>query len=116
MRYAVLMYSVPADTKAMTQDDLDVVIEKHAALRDELTESGELVGGAGLVLPEDTTTLRWSDGEVLRASGPLVEGDEHMTAFYLVDCADRDRALAIGERVLDFHVTSVEVREVHDTA
>jgi hypothetical protein len=116
VRYALLMYTVPADTKAMTRADFDVVMEKHAALRDELTESGELAGGAGLVLPEQTTTLRWSDGEVTTANGPLLEGDEHMTGFYLVDCADRDRALAIGEHVLDFHVTSVEVREIHDTA
>jgi hypothetical protein len=38
-----------------------------------------------------------------------------VTAYYLVDCRDLDGALAIAERILDFHVTAIEVRQVHDS-
>ena len=116
MRYMVLMYSKPAETKVMPGSDLETIMHKHEKLRTELTESGELLNGAGLVFPESTTNLRWRDSAPATAvDGPLVDGDEHMTAYYVFDCADRERALALAERLLDFHVTAVEVREIHDS-
>jgi hypothetical protein len=116
MKYMVLMYSNPAETKAMSASDLDVVLRKHEALRAELTDSGELLNGAGLAFPEDTTNLRLRDGLPVALDGPLRAAEEHMTAYYVFDCADRDRALAIAERLLDSHVTAVEVRDIHDSA
>ena len=47
MKYMVLMYSNPAQTQAMSASELDAVMRKHDALRDELTESGELLSGPG---------------------------------------------------------------------
>jgi hypothetical protein len=110
------MHTDPSATKAMTAAELESILAKHAALRAELTESGELRGGAGLVDPEETTTLRWRDGVVSSSIGPLVESDEQLSAYYVLDCADRARALTIAERVLDFHVTAVELRAIHDSA
>jgi hypothetical protein len=111
----VLMYTKPAETKAMSESDLDTVLRKHAALRAELTASGELVNGAGLAFPEDTRTVRLGTGGPVAADGPFAPADEHVTAYYVLDCADRDRAVAIAERLLDFHVTAVEVRHIHDS-
>jgi hypothetical protein len=113
MIYMVLMYADPAETRAMSAADLDAVMRKHEALRTELTESGELLNVAGLAFPEDTRTLRLQDGGA--ADGPLIDAKEHLTAYYVVDCKDRDRALSIAEHLLDSHVTAVEVREIHDS-
>ena len=102
----------------MSESELDVIARKHARLRDELTASGELVGGAGLVLPDETTVLRLAD-EPLVGEGPLSgrgDDEEHLTAYYEVDCETLDRAKQIGAYVLDHHVTSVEIRRIHDTA
>jgi hypothetical protein len=111
--YAVLMYADPAHTRAMSRENLDVVARKHEAIREELTASGELVNGAGLVFPEDTVVLR--AGTVER--GPLIAGQrEHLTAYYVVECATAERAKSIAERMLDDHVTAVELRPIHDTA
>lgn len=41
------MYADPAHTQAMSKSAVDVVLRKHEALREELTASGELTGGAG---------------------------------------------------------------------
>jgi hypothetical protein len=116
VKYAVLMYADPAHTEAMTTDDRDMVARKHAALRAELISSGELLGGAGLADPADTTTLRLDDGAVAASQGPLMTSAVQLTAYYLVRCPDVDRARAIAARILDFHVTAVEVRSVHDSA
>jgi hypothetical protein len=111
MRYVILMYADPERTKAMTPDELAEVGRKHEALRSELLPSGELVGGDGLVLPEETTTLRWNGPTT---TGPLHAATEHLTAYYVVECDSDDRVLQIAARVLDFHVIAVEVRRSHD--
>jgi hypothetical protein len=116
MKFTVLMWTDPEQTKAMTTSDFEQVMAKHDTLRAELTKSGELAGGAGLAYPEETRTLRWRDGNVSTAIGPRFDAEEHISAYYELECADLDRALAIAERVLDFHVTAAEVRRVHDTA
>jgi hypothetical protein len=116
VKFALLMYADPAHTKAMTSDERGIVARKHAALRDELTESGELLDGAGLAYPADTTTFRFDDGAVAASPGPLTTDTVQLTAYYLLRCADEERARAIAAHILDFHVTAVEVRPVHDSA
>ncbi len=49
--------------------------------------------------------------------GPFIdEAGEQLSAYYAIDCESLDRAISIAERILDFHVTTVEVRQVHDSA
>jgi hypothetical protein len=116
MKYAALMYADPVYTQAMSESAIDVVLRKHAALRDELTASGELVGGEGLALPHETTVLRLGPDGVDAAEGPLA-GDavEHLTAYYELECETADRAREIAARLLDDHVTAVELRRIHDS-
>lgn len=111
------MYADPEHTRAMSEAELDVIARKHETLRNELTESGELVGGAGLVLPEETTVVRLGADGPVEERGPLAAGAvEHLTAYYEVECATAERAQALAEHILDHHVTAVEVRRIHDTA
>ena len=115
MKYALLMYADPGHTREMTQAQLTEVLAKHEARRDELIPSGELIGGAGLALPEETVLLRL--GGAAPSRGPLAgNAVEHLTAYYEVDCASQERAVEIASRLLDHHVTSVEVRFIHDSA
>ena len=117
MKYAILMYAAPSHTRGMSESELDVLARKHAKLRDELTASDELTGGAGLVLPDETTVLRLGRDEAV--AGPLSgrdDDEEHLTAYYEVDCGTLDRAKESGAYVLDHHVTSVEIRRIHDSA
>ena len=81
--YALLMYADPAHTRAMSEQALADVARKHEALRSELGASGELRGGAGLVLPDETTVVRPGSAGVVTSQGPLVVGTpEHLTAYY----------------------------------
>ena len=108
MRYALLMYADPTHTVAMTDAQLAEVKRKHEALGEEL--GPRLVGGAGLALPHETTLVRASGV----TSGPIA-GDvvEHLTAYYEVETT-LEHAREIAARILDHHVTSVEVRFIHD--
>ena len=115
--YAVLMYADPDHTRAMSRSELDAVAAKHEAFRRDLTRSGELRNGAGLVFPNETTVLVLSDGDVAARTGPLhASSGEHLTAYYVIECATPERARSIAARTLDDHVTAVELRRIHDTA
>jgi len=111
MKFMVLMYADPNATAAMTPEQRKEVRTRHEALHSDLGETGELLNGAGLAFPKDTTTLRWQ-GDT--SAGPFAEAVEHLTAYYVLECESPERADEIAARVLDFHVTAVEVRAVHD--
>ena len=111
MRFALMMHTRPAESKELSDEAAAEIEAKHAELLKELGSSGEIVNGAGLHLPEETLTVRVT-GIV---SGPVTRGDEHVTAYYVVDVADRERAGQIAARILDDHVTAVEVRQIHNT-
>jgi hypothetical protein len=123
----VLMYADFAATAAMTAEQRADVFARHEALHRDLADTGELLNGAGLNAPEDTTTLRWrgdvdadADAEAHAEAGagaeagPFVESREQLTAYYVVECESAERAREIASRVVDFHVVAVEVRPVHD--
>jgi hypothetical protein len=115
MKYALLMYTNPADSRELSRADLDRIGAKHEALRNDLGASGELLNGAGLVLPDETVLLRLEGDEVKSQAGPFAaEAAEHVTAYYVVECADEDRARESGAHLLDDHVLTVEVRRIHD--
>jgi hypothetical protein len=116
-KYAVLMFADPAHTRAMSKSALDVLARKHATLRGEPTESGELLGGSGLALPDETTVPRLESSGVVTPPGPLVADTvEHLTAYYEIECDRVGRAQEIAARVPDDHATAVELRRLHDTA
>lgn len=115
MKSTVLMYADPAATEAMTAAERADVLRRHEALHQDLAGTGEMLNGAGLARPEDTTAIRWSGEGPTTADGPSTGATEQLTACFVIDCADVERARAIAERAVDFHVVTVEVRPVHDS-
>jgi hypothetical protein len=114
MKYMVLMYADPEATVAMSTEDRADVFRRHEALHQDLASSGEMLNGAGLAYPKDTTTIRWRGDGTATADGPFTGTTEQLTAYYVIDCSSVERARAIAERVVDFHVVAVEVRLLHD--
>ncbi|PVE11828.1 YciI family protein [Streptomyces scopuliridis] len=120
MKYMVLMHADPAATVAMSEADRAEVFRRHEALHRDVAGTGEMLNGAGLAHPKDTTTIRWSREGSTTTDGPLTEATEHteateqLTAYFVIDCTSLERARAIAERVVDFHVVAVEVRPIHD--
>ena len=111
MKFALMMSTKPAEAAQLNDADVQTIEAKHADLRNVLGLTGEIINGAGLSPPSETTTVRPSG----TTSGPLINGDEHVTAYYVIDVASRQRAEEIAARILDDHVTAVEVRAIHNT-
>jgi hypothetical protein len=116
MKYVTLMYTDPEHTKAMSKAQFDAVMGKHRQLGEELIASGELIGGMGMAAAEETTLLRLGPDGVVAERGPLAAGTAvHVSAYYELECDSDERARQIAERLLDDHVTAVELRSVHDS-
>jgi hypothetical protein len=116
VRYALLMYTDPARTQAMSEAAVEDVKRKHADLLEPLLASGEVTGGAGLALPDETTVLRLDGDAVAAREGPLApEPVEQLSAYYEIDCETLDRARDIASSILDDHVTAIELRRIHDS-
>lgn len=111
----VLMYADPAATEAMSATQRAEVFRRHEALHQYLAGSGEMMNGAGLSYPKDTTTIRWHGDGSATTDGPFTGATEQLTAYYVIECASLERAREIAVRVVDFHVVAVEVRPVHDS-
>jgi hypothetical protein len=112
MRFVALMYTEPARTAAMTTAEHAEIKSKYEKLGTELLATGELRNGCGMAYPAETRTLRWR-GKT--ADGSFHTGDTLLSAYWVLDCATAERAEAIAERMLDWHVTAVEIRSVHDS-
>ncbi len=117
MRFMILIQSNPHSREVFERlsDEQRIAFGRaHLALTEELTGTGELVASEGLPEPSAATLVRVRGGRVLTSDGPFAEAKEHLAGFYLVDCADLDRAAEIAAQAPDAATGSVEVRPVYD--
>ena len=111
MRYMILIHSNETAERAWTEGgkaDLDAT---HGAVFAELAASGELVDGNELDV-EDVVVLGHHRDAPVVTRGPFTEGTEWIGGYYIVDVADRDRAVAIAGRLAENQYAPIEVRRL----
>ncbi|HEU5155490.1 MAG TPA: YciI family protein [Streptosporangiaceae bacterium] len=102
------------DFLALPAGEQEELTRQAAALRRELTESGELLGGEALADSVTGRTVRVRAGVPVVTDGPYVEAKEQLAGYIVVDCADLERASEIAARIPDARFTAVEVRPIVD--
>lgn len=112
MKYLLLVYSNPQNWAALSQDERDQNDGEHAALNEELAESGMLVSSEELADPANTSTVQVRKGVPAITDGPFAEAKEHLAGYYLVECEHLDEAIAIAARIPEAQTDAVEVRPV----
>jgi hypothetical protein len=114
MRYMILIHSNETAERAWegaARADLDAA---HAALFADLAASGELVDGNELDT-ENVVVVGRHRGEPITTRGPFTEGTEWIGGYYIVDVADRDRAVEIAGRLAETKYSPIEIRRVMHT-
>jgi hypothetical protein len=111
MKYALLIYSVPAANMVETTDDLETH-EEWVAYTQALQSAGVMLAVERLQPVETATTVRLRSGERLLTDGPFSETKEHLLGFYLVDVTDLDAAIECAARMPISRRGSIEVRPV----
>lgn len=114
MKYMLLIYSSPTTWNALSQQEREQLTTDHAALHQQLLDSGEWVGGNALADPSRSHAVRVRDGAPMATEGPYAETREHLAGYDVVDVANLERALEIAGQIPDARVCGVEVRPVMD--
>lgn len=115
MKYVILIYHNPESLKiweGFTDQQRAAGLREYAALTGSLAESGELIVSEALA--DQSTARRIASGAdaLMITDAPLAETKEQLAGFYLIDCADMERAIEIASRVPEASLGLVEVRPV----
>jgi hypothetical protein len=108
MRFLFLAFDDPQAAAALTDEQRR---EYATAFRDYaqlLRDRGAYVDGAGLEDPGTATIVRVDGGLV--TDGPYAEATEQLGAFFHVECADLDEALALARKMPVATDVRVEIR------
>ena len=115
MRYLILIHSNATAESAWAGGERQLLDATHAAVRDELLASGELVDSNELDT-EDVVVLGHHRGEPVVSRGPFTEGTEWIGGYYLVEVADRQRAVEFAARFAENAYAPIEIRRLMHAA
>ena len=113
MQYLLLIYHVENEWEALTEDERQRVYGQYRSLREDLSKSGNWIGGNQLQPIATASTLRLKDKKPLITDGPFAETKEQLGGYFLVDANNLDDALKIVVRIPSVAIGgSIEVRPV----
>jgi hypothetical protein len=116
MQYLCLVYADEARLAAMTQPEVDALIDETDANNRELRASGQLLLAQALEQVDEAVTVRVRDGRLSATDGPFAETTEQLGGFLLIEARDVNEAIRIAGRIPSARIGSVEVRPVIDLA
>jgi hypothetical protein len=117
VKYMLLIYNNPDALEALSEEERDSLMTEVDDLMEELTRSGELVGGDALAHPASTKTVRVRGGVPASTDGPFLEAKELLAGYVMIDVDSVERAVEIAARWPDARMGgAMEVRAVMDTA
>ena len=103
MKYMLLMnHAAAAGDEPMTDLTSEEMMARGAAMmaiHGELTDTGELVGTAGLTGPEAAKIVTHDGtGAPVITDGPFPESKEFLAGYWLIDVESEQRAIEIAAR------------------
>ncbi|ASY34732.1 MULTISPECIES: YciI family protein [Streptomyces] len=110
MKYMLMMNLNPRTNEALNEEGQAAVGAAHEKLMSVIEEAGELVAAEALAEPVKTTVVKVRDGKTITSEGPLVESEEYFCGYYIVDVADKARAIELAAMIPDAQWSAVEVR------
>jgi hypothetical protein len=114
VKYMLLIYDNADTRERFFGPEGEGLMGELDALMQELTSSGELVGGEALAQPASTKTVRVRDGRPAITDGPLAEAKEHFGGYLIIDVDSVDRATEIAARWPNARFAAMEVRPLMD--
>ena len=114
MKFLLVLHNNPAVLEALGPDEQQKLMDGHAAFIEATQSSGELVVTQALADPSQSAVVRVRNGVPVITDGPYLEAKEFLGGYYLVDVADRERALELAGQIPDASIDQlgVEVRPI----
>jgi hypothetical protein len=116
MKYLISIYHNPKSREAwlgFPDAQRAEGLRAHAALSEDLTESGEMIVAEALADPSQGKRVSVRDGHPMTSDGPFAEAKEYLAGFYLIECEGIDRAIERAAQIPEAAADSlIEVRPV----
>jgi hypothetical protein len=112
MLYAILAYHVEDEVTSWTpQQDAALMLDLDE-VHERLNREKQIGPAARLGATKKACVLR-GPGKGFVSDGPFTESKEQLLGFYVVDCADRDAAIAAARELREVNPTAMyEIRPV----
>jgi hypothetical protein len=112
MLYAILAYHVEEDVASWSpQEDAALMLDLDK-VHDRLNQEGRMGPAARLGATKRACVLR-GPGKGFVTDGPFTESKEQLLGFYVIDCADRDAAIAAARDLRQVNPSAMyEIRPV----
>ena len=108
-----MLYAAFIWTKWDSEADLDPTeFGRYQEFNEATSVAGVRNGGLALHPIDVATTVRLRDDDVLITDGPFLESKEHLSGFYLFECANLDEATAWAARIPGAAHGAIELRPV----
>lgn len=114
MKYMLLIYQNPQAWDELPESARTAVMDEAGVIFQELSASGEVVGGEPLAPAAAAKTVRVRGGVPEVTDGPFIEAKEQFVGYLMVDVKSEERALEIAKRWPDARYWGMEVRAVLD--
>lgn len=114
MKFLLVLHNNPAVLESLGQDEQKLLMDGHATFIEATQKSGELVVTQALGAPSQSAVVRVRNGVPVITDGPYLEAKEFLGGYYLIDVADRVRALELAGQIPDASIDGlgVEVRPI----
>jgi hypothetical protein len=110
MLYAILAYHVEDEVTSWTPEEDAALMLDLNKVHDRLEQEGRM--GPRLGATKGACVLR-GPGKGVVTDGPFTETKEQLLGFYVIDCADRDAAIAAARDLRQANPTAMyEIRPV----
>jgi hypothetical protein len=117
VRYTLLTYNPPGGREiwaAMTESERQAEEDEYVRLVKAMHESNAYVEACELDPSTGPRTVRVRGDERSVTDGPVVQGEELLTGYFLIDVESEDAAIAWAAKIPNARNGSVEVRRVDE--
>ena len=112
MLYAILAYHVEEHVTSWTPEEDTALMLDLNKVHDRLTQEGRMGPAARLGATNGACVLR-GPGKGVVTDGPFTETKEQLLGFYVIDCADRNAAIAAARDLREVNPSAMyEIRPV----
>ncbi|HEY6270257.1 MAG TPA: YciI family protein [Candidatus Acidoferrum sp.] len=112
MQYLLLIYRSESEMAKLSSAEMAAMYGEYGKFTQEITDSGNYVGGNPLKPTTTATTVRVRDAKRVVTDGPFAETKEQLGGYYLIEAKDLDQAISIAARIPGARVGSIEVRPI----
>jgi hypothetical protein len=114
MKYLLQIWGDEREFFGSAPEAIVKMVDEYRAVTEEMQTAGVFLHGEGLQPTATATSVQVRDGETTVTDGPFAETKEQLGGFFLIECADLDRALEWAARLPGSRVGTIEVRPVSE--